>query len=622
LVEKITGGKSLPAEVRQQIVSKTDGVPLFAEELTKMVLESGLLQETNGHYELTGPLPPLAIPTTLHDSLMARLDRLATVKEVAQRGATLGREFSYELMQAVAPGEEGSLQQVLAKLVEAEVLYQRGVPPDARYVFKHALIQDAAYQSLLKSTRQQYHRQVAQVLEKRFPETKESQPELLAHHYTEAGLIAQALPYWQQAGETASACSANVEAISHLTTALELLKTLPNTSERAQQELRLQITLGSALMAAKGFGAPEVERAYTRAREVCRRVGETPQLLPMLQGLRVFYLVRGELETEHELAEQLMRLAQSVQDPVYLLQAHIALGESFCMLGEWDPARDHFEQGIALYDPQESRPPWEWIDGGLLARSYAAGVLHHLGYPDQASKRLHEALAQAQELSHPLSLAWALNLAATLHQLRREGQATQERAEALIALSNERGFPFWAAHGTVLRGWALAAQGQVEEGIVQMRQGLADYRATGAEVVRAYFLSLLIEAHGKAEQVEEGLTLVTEALDTVRKTGGHRDEAELYRLKGELTLQSKGQSPSFTIQEEAEEYFHRAIEIARQQQAKSLELRAVMSLSRLWQQQGKTKEARALLSEIYNWFTEGFDTKDLQEAKELLEELA
>jgi predicted ATPase len=295
MVEQVTGGKTLPAEVVQQIVAKTDGVPLFIEELSKMVLESGLVATVGDHYELTGALSPLAIPSTLQDSLMARLDRLAPVRELAQLGATLGREFSYELLRAVAPVDEGSLQQGLRQLVAAELVYQRGVPPQATYLFKHALIQDTAYQSLLRSTRQQYHRQIAHVLEERFPEITETQPELLAHHYTEAGLIAQALLYWQRAGQRANERSATVEAISHLTKGLELLKALPDTPERAQQELPLQIALGEPLRATKGEGAPEVAQLYTRALELCRQVGETPQLFPAMEGLWLFYLNRGEL---------------------------------------------------------------------------------------------------------------------------------------------------------------------------------------------------------------------------------------------------------------------------------------------------------------------------------------
>ena len=321
MVASVAGAKALPRDVVQQIVAKTDRVPLFVEELTKTVLESGLLREHADHYELTGPLPALAIPATLQDSLMARLDRLATVKTVAQLGATIGRQFAYDLLQAISPLDEGTLQQGLRQLVEAELLYQRGIPPQATYLFKHALIQDAAYQSLLRSTRQQHHQRIAQVLEARFPETAATQPELLAHHYTEAGLNAQAVAYWQQAGQHAIQRSANLEAISHLTKGLEVLTTLPDSPERLQHELDMQITLGQTLAVTKGYAAPEVGHTYARARALCRQVEETPQLFPVLRGLWNFYLIRMELRTARELAEQLLSLAQRAQDPALLQQA-------------------------------------------------------------------------------------------------------------------------------------------------------------------------------------------------------------------------------------------------------------------------------------------------------------
>jgi TOMM system kinase/cyclase fusion protein len=631
MVERVAGDKALPQEILQQIVAKTDGVPLFVEELTKTVVESGV--DGGGHDRV--PIPTLAIPTTLHDSLMARLDRLGPAKEIAQLGATLGREFNYELLQAVSPLDEEPLQHGLRQLVEAELLYQRGLPPQAIYFFKHALVQDAAYQSLLKSTRQQYHSQIARVLEERFPETKETQPELLAHHSTEAGLIAQAISYWQRAGERATQRSAPAEAIVHLTKGLELLKTLSNTPERLQQELLLQTTLGLALMAAKGYAAPEVEQVYARAQELCRQMGETPQLFPVLLGLQLFYVVRAELRTARKLAEQILLLAQSARDPALLLEAHRALGEVLYFQGEFAPAGEHVEQVMALYDPRQSRHSWGWTDRRVSSLSRSAVVLWLLGYPDQARKSSHEALTLAWGLSHPYSLAWALYYAAMSHELRQEAQATQEQAEALITLSCEQGFPLFISLGTIFRGWALAAQGEIEEGMAQMHQGLASYQATGAEVGRPSFLALLAEAHGKVGQPEEGLTVVAEALAGVDKNEERCYEAEAYRLKGELTLQqqSKVQSlkskvsspqhlpPDTHAEAEAEACFHKAIEIARKQQARSLELRAVMSLSRLWQSQGKKAEARRMLAEIYGWFTEGFDTRDLQEAKALLEEL-
>jgi class 3 adenylate cyclase/predicted ATPase len=636
LTVRVTGGKALPSEVVEQIVTKTDGVPLFVEELTKMVLESGLLREGEDHYELTGPLPPLAIPATLHDSLMARLDRLATVKDVAQLGATIGRTFAYELLQAASPLDEATLQHGLRQLVEAELVYQRGVPPQATYMFKHALIQDAAYQSLLRSTRQQYHQRLAQVLAEQFPETAETQPELLAHHYTEAGLSVQAIPYWQQAGQKAVERSANVEAISHLTKGLELLTTLPDTPERAQHELTLQIALGVPLRATEGWSAPRMGDAYARARELCQHVGDTPQLCSALIGLWAFYLARSEPRTAQELGEQLLRLAHSVQDPALLLEAHVALANTLVWLGEFAPAHAHLEQGIALYNPQHHRSHILLYghDPGAWCLGFAAWALWHLGYPDQALQRSHEALTLAQGSSHPRILANALGYAAELHQLRREVQATQELAEAEIVLAREHGFMFFLAEATCFRGWALAEQGQGQEGIAEIRQGLASWRATGAEIKWTYYLTLLAEAYGKAGHVDQGLTVLTEALPILDQSGERRWEAELYRLKGTLTLQKfqvssatcqvpqSVQSEARGLEAEAEAYFVKAIEIARKQQAKSLELRAVMGLARLWQRQGKHGEARQLLAEIYGWFTEGFDTADLQEAKALLEALA
>jgi len=358
--EPVEARTALPPEVVQQIVAKTDGVPLFVEELTKTVVES--VGATHA-----SPLQ-LAIPATLQDSLMARLDRLGPAKEIAQLSATIGREFSYELLQAVSPQDEATLQHGLKQLVEAELVYQRGLLPQAHYLFKHALIQDTAYQALLKSTRQQYHRQIAQVLAERFPETIETQPELLAHHYTEAGLREQAIPYWQQAGQRAVERSANVEAIRHFTKGLEVLKYLPDTPEHIQQELTLQIALGAPLMATKGFGAPEAEKANARALELCRQVGETPELFPALFGLLVFYVMRAEHHTALQLGEQLLTLAQNIQDPTALVFAHHGLGVTLFWRGEIARARAHQEQGIALYSSQQYNPysrSWPRFIAGL-----------------------------------------------------------------------------------------------------------------------------------------------------------------------------------------------------------------------------------------------------------------
>ncbi|MBI3247938.1 MAG: AAA family ATPase [Deltaproteobacteria bacterium] len=535
MVERVSQGNPLPAEVIQQIVAKTDGVPLFVEELTKTVMESEFDFDVGARRAV--PLP-LGIPTTLQDALMARLDRLGPTKEIAQLGATIGREFSYELLQTVSPLDEATLQQGLRQLVAAELVYQRGLLPHATYLFKHALIQDTAYQSLLKSRRQQLHQQIAHVLEERFPDTKETQPELVARHYTEASLAEQAIPYWQQAGERASQRSAYAEAISHLTKGLEVLKALPDTPTRAQQELTLQLAQNDALVAVKGYTAPEVEKTVLRARELCQQLGETPQLFPMMFRLWVFYIMRRELQTARELAELLLRLAQSVQDPYPLSLAHTALGITLYWLGELTSARPHLEQAIALYDPQKHpRFTVGTADHRVDCLSYAAWTLWYLGYPEQALKRSQEAVALAQGLSHPFSLAYALVCAALFHLLRREGQLAREQAEVVMTLSTEQGFPFWLPQGTIVRGWALAEQGQVEEGIAQMQQGLTAYRAMGAETERLGFLPLLAVGHAQAGQVDEGLSALAEALAFVDKTGGVRHyEAELYRLKGELLL--------------------------------------------------------------------------------------
>jgi class 3 adenylate cyclase/predicted ATPase len=632
MIERVTGGKALPLEVVQQIVAKTDGVPLFVEELTKMVLESGLLRATDDHYQLTSSLPPLAIPSTLQDSLMARLDRLSTVREIAQVGAPLGREFSYDLLHAVSPFAEDALQQGLRQLVEAELVYPRGIPPQATYFFKHALIQDAAYQSLLKSTRQQYHTKIAQVLEQRFPDTKEIQPELLARHYTEAGLIVQAIPYWEQAGRRAIARSASSEALSHLTQGLALLQPLPQTPARAQQELRLQLLMSEVLSMVKGPGSTEREQVLLLARELCRQVGETPELFSTLASLFFVHSFRAEFLQAREMAEQVLTLAQGTQIPYLLLYARWGMGENLFCRGEFGPARVQVEQGIALYETKQYRPQDHpgLINPLIPCLFDAARALWMLGYPAQALQRIQEAQRVASELGQPYSLAVTLQAVASFHQFRGDLKTTQEVAEQLIRLSTEQGFPDWLAIGMFYRGWALTIQTKDEEGLAQMHQGAVGFQATGAKAMSTNRLANLAEGYSQLGQPEEGLRLLTEALVFVDKTEERYYEAELYRLQGELTLQTSSaassqlsvtnsQSPTPNLHAEA--CFLTAIDIARRQQAKSLELRAVMSLSRLWQQQGKKTEAHRMLADTYDWFTEGFDTKDLQEARALLAEL-
>jgi class 3 adenylate cyclase/predicted ATPase len=619
LIAHLVGGKALPAEVMAHIVAKTDGVPLYVEELTKMLLASDLLRADAEHYVLTGLLSTMAIPETLQDSLMARLDQLSTAKEVAQLGAVLGREFAYDMLMAVSSQDEATVQNGLTRLVAAELLYQRGRPPHARYMFKHALIQDAAYASLLRSTRQQVHQRMAQLLETRFPETGETQPELVAQHYTAAGCHEQAVIYWQRAGQHASDRSAHLEAISHLTTGIELLKSLPETPERIQQALSLHVALGAALQMAKGLAAPEVEHAYTQAHVLCQQVGETPELPQVLFGLWRFYTVRLQLHTARELGETLLCLAQHADDPGLSVIAHYALGATWLWRGILPAARQHLEEAIARYTLDQRRAPVFRIgqDPGVACRIYAGWALWLLGYPEQALEHIHDALALAHALSHPFSLAWGWSWASYVYQFRRDVPSVYEQAEAALTLSTEYGFAAHVAKGTIFRGWALAMQGRGEQGMTQVHQGIAAWRATGAALSIPYFCTVLADISAHLGHTEDGLQALTEAHTLVEQHEERYWEAEVCRLRGVLLLRQPG-----TPQAEVEAWLQRALDVARRQEAKSLELRAAMSLSRLWQQQGKRQEAHALLAEVYVWFTEGFDTADLQEAQALLEELS
>jgi|RhiMetdeSRZDD1v2_1073273.scaffolds.fasta_scaffold75224_1 class 3 adenylate cyclase/predicted ATPase len=566
LADRVTGGQPFPAEVMQHLVEKSDGIPLFVEEMTKTVLESESLTADNREHVRTGLSSAVSIPATLQDSLMARLDRLVTAKGLAQLGATLGRHFSYALLQAIAQLDEETLQRELQRLVTAELLYQRGVPPQATYLFKHALIQDVAYQSLLKSTRQHYHQRIAQVLEARFPEVVATQPELLAHHYIAAGCTEQAVHYWQRAGEQASDRSAHLEAINHFTTGIELLKTLPETPERTQQSLTLHIALGAALLVTKGHTAPEVEHAYTQAYALCQQVGETPGLVPALFGLWGFYTMRPQLHTAHELGETMLRLAQPADDPALAVIANWALGLAWFHLGALPVARQHLEEAIARYTPDQRHALVfrTGRDPGVACQRHVALVLWLLGYPEQAQARLHEALALAQELSHPYSLALARSAAASIYQMRWDVPAVHEHAEAAIALATAQGFPLFAALGTIMRGWALAMQGQGEEGMAQVRQGLAAWRATGAATGVPAICTVLAEVCDHLGHLAEGLQALAEAHTLVEQHNERSWEAEICRLRGVLLLRQPG-----TPQAEAEAWLQQALDVARRQERRS-----------------------------------------------------
>jgi class 3 adenylate cyclase/predicted ATPase len=653
LLGESRGGVTQPRQgLKQLILAKTEGNPFFMEEIVQALVEQGVLVRDPGAggvafkpASTTTPLTKIQLPPTVQGVLAARIDRLgADEKALLQTLAVIGKEFSLSLLRYVVDKPEDELHQLLSHLQAAEFIYEQPAFPEPEYTFKHALTQEVAYNSVLLERRKGLHERAAQATETLFHERLEEHYSELAHHYRRSGNTEKAVEYLQRAGRQAMQRSAYAEAIGHLTIALELLKTLPDTPERIQQELVLQTALGPALMATKGYAAPEVEHAYARARELCQLVMEAPQVSRVLRGLRVFYFVRAEFQTARELGEQLLSLAERQHDPALLLEAHLALGGTLFYLGELTRARAHLEQGIAFYDsqPHRSHALHYGEDPGVGCRGFAARTLWHLGYPQQALQRNYEGLTLAQNLAHPQSLAFMLYHAAVVHQLRREGQLTQTRAEAVIALSSEQEFALFFAVGTVLRGWALAEQGQAEEGIAHIRQGLAAYRVTGAELGQPYILALLAEAYGNVGQTEEGLSALAEALALVNKTQERWWEAELYRLKGELLRRqavgagvnpipmeasqwaaadggATGRSPLLS---EAEGCFQRALDVARHRQAKPLELRAAMSLGRLWQRQGRRQEAQQLVAGIYDWFTEGFDTADLREAKARLGELS
>jgi predicted ATPase len=625
LLQTLLGNDSSLESLRPRLITQTQGNPFFLEESVRTLVETGVLVGERRAYRLAQPLDTFQVPATVQALLAARIDRLPPEeKALLQTLAVLGKEFSLSLLTRVVEQPEDEVQRLLAHLRAAEFIYEQPAFPEPEYTFKHALTQEVAYNALLLERRRGLHERTGQAIEALFPYRLEAYYNELAHHYSRSGNAGKAVEYLQRAGQQAAQRSAYAEAISHLTTALELLETLPDTVERTQLELVLQLTLGQAMAFTKGYGVPEAERAYARARELCQQVGEPQQLCAALMGLSQFYVNQAQYQTGLELAEQLLSLAQRQRDPALLVTGHYKKGQSLWWLGELSAARAHLEQAIALDALHQLR--------GGAGRTYVAMVLWLLGYPEQARERSHEHLAFARERARPPDSTVALFWAAWLHLYRREGPLAQERAEACILLATEYGFALWVALGTIMRGGALAVQGQGETGIAHLRQGLAAWQAIGSQVGRTSYLTFLAEAYGHVGQTAAGLHVLTEALACAHTMGERCYEAELYRLKGELLLQSGDQglasgvsTPDAGLQTrdaEAEARFHQALDIARRQQAKSLELRAAMSLARLWQQQGKRAEACQLLAEVYGWFTEGFDTADLQEAKALLEALA
>jgi len=605
MVEEVAAGKVLSDVTIATVVERSGGVPLFVEELTRAVLERA-----------DARLTAHQIPVTLHDSLMARLDRLGSAKEVAQVGAVIGGVFSYELLHAVYPVAEENLRSALHKVADAELIYVRGIPPDATYQFKHALIRDTAYEALLRSRRHELHQRIAQMLVERFPDTATSAPELLAHHYTEAGLIEQAIRYWRRAGRRATERSAYTEAIAHLSKGLELIKSVPETPRLISEELRLQIALTEPLTATRGYTASEVLEACSRAMELYRQIGESPHLFAVLGRLFSVYYNRGELELAHELARHMLRLAERQQDPVLLLWGHYVVGFTLASQGALKRARSHLEQSLAFYGPRKGGTYGYVQDPGPTALALLSQVVHSLGYPEQAWERMRQAVATARNLSHPFTLAWVLGSAGTLNWRRGEKLAAQRLWEETSTLCTEQGFTAQLHAASLWLGFALVEQGRGEEGIAKVHNAL--YGTTDALIFddKVRGLSLLALAQGKVGQADQGLTKIDEAQALARKTKESTYESDLYLAKGQLLLMKNAAGLR-----KAKQCFRMAIDVARDQKAKSDELAAVVQLARLLASEGRRDQARKMLAEIYGWFTEGFDTADLKDAKALLDEL-
>jgi DNA-binding winged helix-turn-helix (wHTH) protein/predicted ATPase len=614
LVEQIAG-KALPEEVVAQIADRTDGVPLFVEELTKSVLESGLLREEANQYVLRGALPALAIPKTLHASLTARLDRSRSVRRVAQIGAAIGRDFSYELLGAVSRMPKDELQAGLADLVASELAFQRGIPPDAVYSFKHALVRDAAHDSLLRSARQQLHAQIAEALETYFPEVMENQPELLAQHFAEAGRVEQSVAYWSKAGHRSAARSATAEAVAQFRKALDQLALLPDNSQRQRQELEYRSALGAVLIAVKGHVAPETGQAYARARELWEELGSPTEFLNVPAGQSRYHLYRAEFDLAQRLAEDLLRLSRQRNDTAGLFLGDVYTGLNLMFTGRFAASRLRLEEARAVHDPMFE--PWlthqTGVNHHVNSQVYLGIVLLCLGYPEQAVRQGNAAIAEARSLGHLQSLVTSLTLLAFLLSEARDDTALGERLEELALAVAEQSFAYTA--DPIFRGWLEVKHGRITDGLPLLRGGVATVRARGSVLWRPYFFALLARACERAGQLEEATALLDEVLQIVEKTGECWFAAELHRHKGRLLLR-QGHP------EAAAGLYRNALSIAQEQEAKLWELRAAASLAQLRRDQGCHVEARDLLAPVYGWFTEGFDTPDLKEAKALLDELA
>jgi class 3 adenylate cyclase/predicted ATPase len=616
LLQALLGSDSGLAPLKQLLIARTEGNPFFLEESIRTLVETKFLVGERGSYRLEKTFESTQVPVTVQAVLAARIDRLPPEeKRLLQAAAVIGKDVPFLLLQSIADQSEEELRRNITRLQAAEFLYETSLYPDPEYTFKHALTHEVAYGSILQERRRAVHVRIVETIERLYPDRLVEQVERLAKHASRGEVWGKATAYLHQAGRKAAACSVNREAAHYFQQALEALEHLPEDRETLEQAIDIRVDLGPVLRTIKRGSAPEVEQTYTQARELCRRLGDAPQLFPVLWGLCRVYHSGREFHKARELGEQLFSLAQTMQDPALILEAHHTQWSTLFSLGELLSVKEHCERGRALYDPRQHRQHaflYAGHDPGVCCGSHAAEVLWLLGYADQALRRSHETLSLGRELSHPYSLAYALLWSAKVHKFRGEMEAVREQTEEAMILAMEQGFPRWVMLGAILRGWLSVEQGS-EQGIVQIRQALADQTAAAEQQSSLAFVA---EAYGKARQPEEGLSVVTEALARAARTGVGYYEAELHRIKGELLRQT------VPDEEEAEGRFQKALEVARGQSAKSLELRAAMSLSRLWQRQGKKAEARQLLGEIYGWFTEGFETADLREARTLLEELS
>jgi class 3 adenylate cyclase/predicted ATPase len=621
LIERVTAGKKLPLEVLEQILARTDGVPLFIEELTKTVLESGMLKEEDGRYVLERPLPALAIPTTLHASLTARLDRLAPVREVAQIGAALGREFSYELLSIVSGLSRERLEEALGQLVRAELLFCRGEIPQAVYTFKHTLVRDAAYSGLLKSRRIQLHAAIASAFEQQFPEIVETEPEALAHHLSEAGLVEKAARYWLQAGKNAALRSANIEALAHLQRGLECVEHCPEGPARHRLELDLRLALGPCLIATQGPASATAMATFARARALCERLGDPPEYLHVMFWHTTASVVRGELLQAEEAIGVLLRSAQARADRPALLNALRGHAMILLFMGRIVEARAAIERALEAFNTSDeadrlaARAAGQ--DAGVAGRALMSWALWPLGYADRAVEQVNTALARARAIRHPHTEAYACYYGSVLHALRHEPGVAHALAERCVSLSEEHGFKQWRGLSRAVRGICSSLLQCSTGSLNDVRSALDEYCAAGYQLGTTALYVLLCPALLLNGEYDSALEVLEQGLAKVSNNPERLFEAELYRLKARTLLALNG-SDALSL---APPLLDRALTASRRQSARLLELRAARDLAALWIAQGKRAEARNLLAPVYASFSEGFETHDLREAKALLDQL-